>query len=151
MNIRPMALKSLTWLVILLYGLLTFSGMTGWVLCYEPDGQVDIEIAINGHCGNSWLTPSPGQSSRLGEPTQSNGIKAEHSCKDIPLNLISLKPGILKTTGQVVGETLPESLFSGQDFRYTARLAGRTVALFANPPPLKPPIHQRLSTVILII
>jgi hypothetical protein len=149
MIIRRFKRLSLAWIAILLYGLLTFADVTGWVLCHEPDGKVALEISINGQCSDSWQAQEESHPGVSVSPEQRSTFACQR-CIDIPINLISAKPGLMQIH-PVHSLSHPALALLATGFQAYSRLNTLTLVLFPNPPPSKPFIHKQLEAIILII
>lgn len=137
----------IAWIGILLYGMLNFANFQGWVLCHENDGRVALELSINGVCNDSF------QGEEKSASVQS-GSEQTISCKrciDVPFSLQNEKPALLKDQAHSSDlTTLASSRLSNNHIPAPVSYS-LSPSLFPNPPPIKPPIHRVLGTVILII
>ncbi|HEY9745100.1 MAG TPA: hypothetical protein V6C99_02655 [Oculatellaceae cyanobacterium] len=147
MPIQPDLLKSVRrWIALaglvicLVMRLINFSGV---VLCLEPDGHISLETTINGACRDSQLIPAAEETTHI----QAVETLKNKQCVDIPVSLADVKPPestIFLPT--VLADALPGHI--------TPRLPlvkSPWVVHLSNPPPLKPPIHQILDGIILLL
>ena len=138
--------KPAKWMIWLALGAYLFFGawqMPGLVLCIEQNGQVALEAAIQGYCGDRETTAS-----RTGLPRE-GAVSPCQSCTDLPVSIGAQEASIQGITGL---QDLPQEVASVDAIiPVLSSLPWRTLAVMPQPPPDKPPHHQILSSVILLI
>jgi hypothetical protein len=116
---------------ILVYIIVSFGNFQQNVICFEPDGKIELEELVSGHCIDAFTTePEKSSLSKAGEIL----LHRKH-CVDIPITFGKQAPHVASThTIKWVSEALStfETLHS---FDFLKILS---VAQLSNPPPFIP-------------
>lgn len=145
MKLRTKVKSLMVWIGLLTYLTLGFCNSPGMVLCFGKDGHVAIESAQG--CADQILEHRDGASVAQAHADHLT-VNCE-CCVDVP---ICIQSGELHNTAvQLVYEPIHIPVATQALPTDIGYLAVATQEVLPHPPPLRPPIHQHLSTVVLLI
>lgn len=135
----------MVWIGLLAYLTLGLCNTPGMVLCFGKDGHIAIESGQG--CADQMSVHNDGQDVAQAHSDQES-VNCQ-CCVDVPICMHSAEPH--NTAIQMVYEPVQIPLATQASPVDIGYLAIVTQELLPHPPPLKPPIHQLLSTVVLLI
>jgi hypothetical protein len=132
----------IVWIGLLAYLVISLCNAPGMVLCYEKDGRVTLETAINGVCRDSWEAQSP-------YTKQSILSLSCKRCTDVPVSIGSSESHAPKLQAYD-GPHQDTAILEAPELA-TGYLATIPETLFPQPPPRAPARHRFLKTVVLVV